>query len=244
MRIEIPRRRHSSQSAEHDRFQSTFLSDEILRTYTTRNAVFRHDATSTASTTFGWALVEGLRTDDRELWGQERWVGKPAEQLRFHLESSSPSGSEQPSPWQPSVAELILHVRERFSAAFAEHLANRLDYLAKIIQEEYPEQTPIALESLQDFVASLESTLKLVYPSVVLTPSGNIQAEWRKGKNRHFAVEFVGSGDVHFVVFAPDPKDPYKTIRASGMATVASLMDIVRPYGIDSWATASTRRAG
>ena len=154
-----------------------------------------------------------------------------------------PSQSEQPSPRQLPVAELILHVRERFRAEFAERLANRLDYLAKISQEEYPEQAPITPESLQDFVAFLESTPKLVYPGVVLTPSGNIQAEWRKGKNRHFAVEFVGSGDVQFVVFAPDPKDPYKTIRASGIATVASLMDIIRPYGVESWATASTHRA-
>ena len=237
MRLEIPRRRHASQSAEHDRFEPTFLSAEILRIYNIRrNAVFRHDATSTAST-------EGLRTDDRELWSQERWVGKPAEHPRFHLESSSPSGSEQPSPRQPSAAELILHVRERFRSEFAERLANRLDYLAKISQEEYPEQAPIAPESLQDFVAFLESTLKLVYPGVVLTPSGNVQAEWRNGKNRHFAVEFVGSGDVHFVVFAPDPKHSYKTIRASGVATVESLMDIVRPYGVESWVTASTRRA-
>ena len=262
MRIEIARRRHSSQSAEHDRFQPTFLSAEMLRIYTMRNAVFRHDATSTsstmfgrnvvfsydatsaASTMFGWDLVEGLRTEDRELWGgQERWVGKPVEHPRFRLESSSPSRSEQPSPRQPSVAELILHVRERFRAKFAERLAKRLDYLAKISQEEYPEQAPIAPESLQDFVAFLESTSKLAYPGVVLTPSGNIQAEWRKGKNRHFAVEFVGNDDVHFVVFAPDPKDPYKTIRASGMATAASLTDIVRPYGVESWTTASTRRA-
>jgi hypothetical protein len=208
-----------------------------------RNLIFRHDATSTASTVFGWGLVEGLRTEDRELWGQEHWAGRPLEHPRFHLESSSPSRSEQPSPRQLSVAELILHVRERLRSEFAERLANRLDYLAKISQEEYPEQAPIAPESLQDFVAFLESTPKLVYPDVVLTPSGNIQAEWRKGKNRHFAVEFVGSGDVHFMVFAPDPKDPYKTIRASGMATVASLTDIVRPYGVESWATASTRRA-
>ncbi|MGH8566174.1 MAG: hypothetical protein ACREXW_19665 [Gammaproteobacteria bacterium] len=206
--------------------------------------IFRHDATSTASTMFGWGFVEELRTEDRELWGQEHWAGTPPEHLRFYLESSLPSQSEQPSPRQLSVAELILHVREQVKAEFAERLAKRLDYLAKISQEGFPEQAPIAPESLQDFVAFLESTSKLVYPGVVLTPSGNIQAEWRKGKNRHFAVEFVGNGDVHFVVFAPDPKDPYKTIRASGMATVASLTDIVRPYGVDHWATQSTRRAG
>ena len=237
MNVKAHNGEHTSQSAGLDRFEAAFLSAEISRTYTRRNADFGPDASSTA------APVEELGAEDRELWGQERWVGKPAEHPRFHLESSSPSGSEQLSRRQPSVAELILHVRKQFKAELAERLAKRLDYLGRISEEEYPEQAPIAPESLQDFVAFLESTPKLVYPGVVLTPSGNIQAEWRKGKNRHFAIEFVGSGDVHFVVFAPDPKEPYKTIRASGMATVASLTDIVRPYGVESWATASTRRA-
>ena len=244
MSLETFNGEHSSQSAGSDRFQPTFPSIEISRIYTRRNEVFAHDATSTASTTFGWVSVEALGTADPNFWGQEHWAGRPPEHPRFHLESSSSSRSEQLSPPQPLVAELILQVREQFRAEFAERLAKRLDYLVKTSQEEYPEQAPIAPESLQDFVVFLESTPKLVYPGVVLTPSGNIQAEWRKGKNRHFAVEFVGSGDVHFMVFAPDPKDPYKTIRASGMATVASLTDIVRPYGVDSWATESTRRAG
>ena len=212
MSIETPKRGHANQSAGHDRFELTFLSAEILRTYTRRNAVFRHDVTSTASTTFWWTPVEGLRRkvgscrgtpywDRRTLGGEERVNNRV-----FIWRGWSPSQSEQPSPRQPSVAELILHVRERFRAKFAERLAKRLDYLAKLSQEEYPEQAPIPPESLQDFVTFLESTPKLVYPGVVLTPSGNIQAEWRKGKNRHFAVQFVGSGDVHFVVFAPAPK--------------------------------------
>jgi hypothetical protein len=241
MRIETFNGEHASQSVGLDRFERAFLSAEILRTYIRRNAVFRHDTTSTAST--GCALVEGPGTEDAQRWGPERWMGRPAEQPRLQLESRSPSQSQKPSPQRSSVAEGILYLREQLEATFAARLATRLDDLVWISQEEYPEQAPIAPESLQDFVAFLESTPKLVYPGVVLTPSGNIQAEWRKGKNRHFAVEFAGSGDVHFVVFAPDPKDPYKTIRASGAATVASLTDVVRPYGVESWATASTRRA-
>jgi hypothetical protein len=241
MSLETPNGNRANQSTGLDRFEQAFLSAEILRTYTRRNAAFGHGVTSTASTTFWWTPVERLSTEDAKRWDPEFWMGRTGE--RFQLETLSPSHSRRPSPQRKSVAELILSVKEGLQAAFAERLTKRLNYLAKISQEEYPEQAPIAPESLQDFVAFLESAPKLVYPGVVLTPSGNIQAEWRKGKNRHFAVEFIGNNDVHFVVFAPDPKDPYKTMRASGIATVASLTDIVRPYGVESWVTASTCRA-
>ena len=67
--------------------------------------------------------------------------GNPAEHPSFHLVRvfiwKLVGGQEQPSRRQPSVAELILDVRERFRAEFAERLAKRLDYLAKISQEEY-----------------------------------------------------------------------------------------------------------
>lgn len=241
MSLETPNGDRANQSAGLDRFEQAFLSAEILRTYTRRNAVFGHGVTSTASTTFWWTPVESLSTEDAKRWDPEFWMGRTG--ARFQLETLSTSHSRRPSPQRSSVAELILSVKEGLQAAFAERLANRLHYLASISEEEYPQQAPISPQSLEDFVAFLRSTPNLVYPSVVLAPCGNIQAEWRRGKNRHFAVEFVGNDDVHFVVFAPDPKDPYKTIRASGMATVASLTDIVRPYDVESWATASTNRA-
>lgn len=185
MSLETPNTELASQSAGLDRFEPAFLSAEILRTYIRRNAVFGHDTTSTASTTFGWALVEGLATADAKLWDPERWMGSPAEQPSLHLETRSPSQSQQPSPQRLSVAELILYVKEELKATFAERLAKRLYYLASISKEEYPEQAPISRESLEDFVAFLKATPNLAYPGVVLTPSGNIQAEWRKEKNRH-----------------------------------------------------------
>lgn len=243
MSLETPNRDHASQSAGLVRFGRALLSTEILRTYVRRNAVFGQDATSTAATTFGWAPLEWLGADAAKLWDPERWVGSTAKQPPFQLETRSPSQSQKPSPQQSSVPELSLYVREELRATFAERLAKRLHYLARISEEEYPEQAPISRESLEDFVAFLKATPNLAYPGVVLTPSGNIQAEWRKANKRHLAVEFVGNGDVHFVVFAPDPRKSYKTTRASGVATVESLMDIVRPYGVDSWATEATRRA-
>lgn len=243
MSFETPNTERASQSAGLDPVEPAFHSAEILRTYSRRNVAFGHDATSTASTTFGWAPMEGLGTEDAMRWDPERWMGRPAEQRRYQLEFRSPSHSRRPSPQRSSVAELILYVREELKATFADRLAKRLHYLARISEEEYPEQAPISRESLEDFVAFLKATPNLAYPGVVLTPSGNVQAEWRKEKNRHLVVEFVGNADVRFVVFAPDPWKSYKTTRASGVATLESLMDIVRPYGVDAWATEARRRA-
>ncbi|MGH8582253.1 MAG: hypothetical protein ACREWG_05585 [Gammaproteobacteria bacterium] len=268
MNLDTPDKENASQSAGLDRFEPAFLSAEILRTYTRRNAVFGHDATNTpdsptgistprarrnavfghdatsaASTTLWRAPVEGLGTADAKRWDPERWMAEMAKRPSFQLETRSPSHSRSPSPRQPSVAESILHVKEELNAPFAERLAQRLHHLANISEEEYPRQAPISPESLEDFVAFLRFTPNRAYPGVVLTHSGNIQAEWRRSDKRHFAVEFVGNSDLHFVVFAPDPKNPHKTMRASGVATVGSLVDIVRPYGVDSWATESNRRA-
>lgn len=241
MKVETPST--ATQSTGLDPFEASFHSTELLRTYARRDRVFGREATSTASTTLSWAPVEELGTEGPECWDLEQWLGSTVKQPCIERRTHSPSQSRTPPPQQSSVAELILAVKEELSAAFAERLSERLYYLTSICEQEYPEQAPISPESLEDFVAFLRSIPNLAYPGIVLTPSGNIQAEWRQAKTRHLAVEFVGNGDAHFVVFAPDPKSPYKTIRASGVATVGSLMDIVRPYGVNSWATASGRRA-
>ncbi len=241
MNIETPDRDRASHSVGLDRLDPMFLNTEILRTYIRRNAAFGHDATSTASTAIGSPSAEGLGIEDAKRWDPERWTGRPHEKARFQLEIRLPSHS-RPDLRRSSVGELICSIREELKAEFAERLFKRLHDLARICEEEYPEQAPISPESLGDFVAFVRSMPNLAYPSVVLTPAGNIQAEWHKAKNRHWAVEFAGNGDVHFLIFAPDPKKPYKTIRASGVATTHSLVDILRPFGIDSWVTESGRR--
>jgi hypothetical protein len=57
------------------------------------------------------------------------------------------------------------------------------------------------------------------------------------GPNRHFAVEFLPTGDAHFVIFTPDPMHPDKTIRMSGLASVDSLMETVQPHGVLTWSS-------
>ena len=135
------------------------------------------------------------------------------------------------------VLEIILHVRNQLNINFSKQLADRIKFLFDISKEEYPEEVAILPQSLRNFVGFLQSATNLRYPDVVLSPSKNIRAQWRTGPNRHFAVEFLPTGDAHFVIFTPDPMHPDKTIRMSGLASVDSLMETVQPHGVLTWSS-------
>ena len=150
------------------------------------------------------------------------------------LPTSDPSGS---------LAQLINRFREHPSIQFPDRVANRLEYLLAVSREEQPEQAPPSAASLEGFLAFLGKNRGIVYPDIVLTFDGNVRAEWNRGPNRHFAVEFREDEDVRFVVFAPDLKHPYKTVRVAGTATVDSVMGQARYYGAMEWMAADQRRA-
>jgi hypothetical protein len=133
------------------------------------------------------------------------------------------------------VWEIISHVRSHLKADFAHQLANRLAFLLEAAREEYPDEVPISPESLRSFISFLQSRTDLKYPDVILCPSKNIRAQWRAASNRHFAVEFLATGDAQFVVFSPDPNHPESTIRLAGLVSIDSLMETIRPHGVLSW---------
>lgn len=135
------------------------------------------------------------------------------------------------------VLRIISYIRSQLEADFAQHLADRLEFLYEVSHEEHPNEIAIMSESLSNFVALLQAETDLKYPDVVLSPSKNIRVQWRAAPNRHFAVEFLSSGDAQFVIFSPDPWHPERTIRSSGIASIDSLMEIARPYGVLSWSS-------
>ena len=73
------------------------------------------------------------------------------------------------------------------------------------------------------------------YPDIVSSPSKNIRAQWRTRPNRHFAVEFFPTGDAHFVIFSPDSSHPEKTKRLSGITSIETLLETVKPQGVLAW---------
>jgi hypothetical protein len=135
------------------------------------------------------------------------------------------------------VFELIEHVKNQLNVSFRQQLANRLTFLFEAAKEEDPDDIAILPGSIKNFIGFIQSAPYLKYPDVVLSPSKNIRAQWRTGPNRHFAVEFLTSGEAYVVIFSPDQKHPEKTIRLSGLVSVDSLMDTAQPHGVLNWSS-------
>jgi len=134
------------------------------------------------------------------------------------------------------VFELIGLIRRSDDLPFARRLARRLEDLVRIAQEEAPDQSEISSESLRMFYGFVRGHTEFSEPGVVLTPSGNIRAQWRAAPNELCAVEFLRDKRVNFVVFAPDLHDPHQTNRLSGIALpVEDFMGAVGRYGAGRW---------
>jgi hypothetical protein len=135
------------------------------------------------------------------------------------------------------LTEIIDYIRSQTNISFGQQLANRLEFLVEIAKEEEPEETPIIPESLGYFINLVHSFPNLKYPDVMISPSRNIRVQWQASFNRHFAVEFIEDGDVRFVVFSPNPENPEKTTRLSGITSLDSLLEIAKPYGVLAWSS-------
>ncbi len=133
--------------------------------------------------------------------------------------------------------ELISLIENSSEILFSQQLAKRSRFLFDISKEERPSEIAITPGSLDHFFHFLKSRPNLKYPDVVLTPSKNVRAQWRVASNQHFAVEFLPSGETHFVVFFPDKHHLEKIARVSGLVSVDSLMETVESFGVLNWAT-------
>lgn len=138
-------------------------------------------------------------------------------------------------PDSEKVRELISFVRNSLQAPYAAGLSKRLQYLVRVAEEEAPYQSEMSAGSLQTFIHLLRSSSELAEPDVVLTPSGNVRAQWSAGRDKLCAAEFRPDGIVHFVLFAPAIAKLGGTVRMSGMAPVEVFIDSVEPHGVMAW---------
>lgn len=137
---------------------------------------------------------------------------------------------------EEKIRQLINYLRDKSKIPFAQKLTARLKFLYDVAKED-ADEVPMQPESLSNFIAFLQNTPNLRYPDVVLTPSNEIRAQWRTAPNRHFAVVFLPTGEVRFVIFTPNLREPDKIDRLSGMTSVDTLMDIAQPYRVLDWAS-------
>ncbi|GJL78822.1 MAG: hypothetical protein NPINA01_18110 [Nitrospinaceae bacterium] len=136
------------------------------------------------------------------------------------------------------IRKYISFIRRSLNYPFGLKLADRISYLFDLSKEDAMEEEgeeEMSSESLKYFVYFIQSVPNLNYPDVVLTPDGNIVAEWRVDQNRHFNVEFMEDKYTHFVIFAPNQFDSQRPIRMSGVAPWEELIDLIHAQKVASW---------
>lgn len=150
-----------------------------------------------------------------------------------HQSHSEPSGvSTTPiDPPERSISELIDSLERKLTGDVGHRMAKRLRFLAAICEEEAPRLAPLAETSVEDLLAFADTHSSLRLPSIVLDSDGNIRCIWRRGGDQ-FALEFLGSGHVSFVLMVPDPKSPHQRDISSGRVPMTSVFDLLRPFGI------------
>lgn len=132
-----------------------------------------------------------------------------------------------------SVLDLMSYIKNHIDF----DLAKRLHDLRQAAFDEEPEQSLISSDSLRNFIGFINSNTNLVKPELMLSPAGNICAEWHRSKKEHFVLEFLPTGQVHYVVFGKDKDYPSRTERTWGVVSSNSVMGKVIPFNVLSWAS-------
>ena len=124
------------------------------------------------------------------------------------------------------AVDTYMKLLDQSSLPFKARLADRLAVLTSAFAEDYDRGTlsPRAIDALVTFLASSAS---FGYPELTATPAGDLYAEWRGSDGRILTIEFLDSGDVHYLFFGPNPKHPQRTDRLTGFTTADALPDTV-----------------
>jgi hypothetical protein len=67
-----------------------------------------------------------------------------------------------------------------------------------------PDEQPLSLPSLKQFIRFLIEHSDIREPSIVVTDRGNVKAIWEYSEKQIFWIEFYPSGDVRYLAFVPN----------------------------------------
>lgn len=136
-----------------------------------------------------------------------------------------------------TAAHLIRRVGRLSILPHKERLVERLLTLLVITDEEEPDGPGIATGSLEAFLGFLQTNANFKFPSITLTPSGNIYATWKRSADEILSLHFLPAGDVRFVIFRPDERHVGQVTRLWGLTSLSSLLEVIKPHSVLSWAT-------
>ena len=131
-------------------------------------------------------------------------------------------------PEMPDDIEAVVRRAEGIQRPFAKELASRFVHLTIMFAEDYDAATPSA-RSMSELVDFLDSRPELPYPDVTLTPDGDCYAEWRGVPKRKLSIEFLGSGDVRYLLSWQNTRHPDRTDRLVVTTTADALGETFGP---------------
>ena len=118
---------------------------------------------------------------------------------------------------------------------WAGRIADRIGALLEATREEYPDQAPISVPSLQGFMMFLQESGALCYPDTTISPRGNIRAEWKESNARHLAIEFISATETRYAIIGPDPAIPGRTAQNAGIVSRSGVLKAVELYRASQW---------
>lgn len=136
----------------------------------------------------------------------------------FAIQQTPSSGMVTPSRPFPQVRQAYQHwIADEIRRAYQRRIADLREYGAE-------ENVAINSASEQDFWAFIGTMPSAREAGLVLTPDGNLRAVWDDDNDadHHFAVQFLGSGQVQYVVFRRRPA-AREVSRAAGTDTLSGV---------------------
>ncbi len=125
--------------------------------------------------------------------------------------------------------KLIGKIKE-LDIPYSEKLYKRILFLNEAVEEEYPNEKLITVNSIEGFLKFLDIYKELRYPEITITPNGNIRIQWQDTSRQHMGIEFISESEIKYVIFVPDPKIHAKTARMAGKVSINSFKLVVKPF--------------
>lgn len=132
--------------------------------------------------------------------------------------------------------ELVLQIASERSASVADkarmaiEISNRLQFL-EIAAE--IDSIPFSEASLRDFQALMGEIGHHSRPSLFLNDNGNLRALWKNGQHEQIGLQFLGDGNVQFVIFK-QRKGTLAMARVAGIDAKEKILGHIKASGAET----------
>ena len=132
----------------------------------------------------------------------------------------------------PEVAPLSDPRSQSIDAAKA-RMAQEIEQRLRFLKEEAEaDEVPFSKASLMDFHALMNALGPRVRPSLFLNDNGNLRALWKNDQREQIGLEFLGAGNIKFVIFKLQ-KGTTLMIRNAGIDSMEKILDRIRSSGAE-----------